>query len=353
MEGNGILNRRLDEFSNTSKATLSKYGTEQIQHMYVRRKPIPAAIEKLMKMVSHGKSHRDYDKFFHLSLICNIGSINIIVEKNEEVHVNTEYTQNVNEAEFMKVPYNPARNLNITQLLKNTYEKIGKYNFFAYEAFSINCQRFVADVLQSNYLLNPALKSFIMQPMDEVIKTIPKWSRKLAEITTNVANVVNKIRGGAESDADEPETIYYKKDGTPMSKEQAERYKQLLMKEEMLKKQEKELKEELTTPLEDTVTQIPEEQVPEVVYKPVKLPDTVVAQSFDDMPITLLKAVARHYNSIVKIKNVNKLTKLQLLEEIKSRLEFDAQNNIIRVLAHGEPFDPSLLIRARKKRTKK
>ena len=193
-----LFKPRLDKFSRTSLSTLEKYGNWRIKKMWVRRKPIPQLIERAMKFISSGKSHAEYDKFFHLSLICNVGPINIIVEKNEEVHISTEYTQHTENAQFMNVSFGD-RHLDIGTMMLRTIQLLGNKNFYDYEAFSINCQHFIISILKANNLLNPVLEKFILQPMEEVIKTIPNWARTLAQYATTSANVFSKLTGGVNT----------------------------------------------------------------------------------------------------------------------------------------------------------
>jgi hypothetical protein len=197
-----LFKPRLETFSVTSQKTLLKYGDNEIKHIIIRRKPIPKFMESFLRLIQTG-GKIEYDRFYHLSIICNFETgNNVIIEKNEEVHINDNYTQSPAEAEYIKVDLR-GKTPTLLEFIYTAYKKMGARNFFFYESMSLNCQRFVKDLLLYNNLLTPSLEKFIMQDMKNLIKNTPPFMRKLAEYVTTTANVVNKISGNGKDKNDE------------------------------------------------------------------------------------------------------------------------------------------------------
>ena len=77
----------------------------------------------------------------------------------------------------------------------NAVNKFGKERVFKYSALKYNCQAFVRDVLESNYLYNNDINNFVYQPMQSVVQNLKGFVPTVANAVTNTAAFVNKLIG--------------------------------------------------------------------------------------------------------------------------------------------------------------
>ena len=170
---------------------LNRYGTNTISNVTLRRAPIKGMINTLLNFISFGKwdelrKKYGYDTFYHLSMVFNIANTTAVLEKNQVINLSTGYNQQP-DTEIMNIP--SPMNLSVKELLDNTRKSMGDENFFKYDAFTNNCQVFLMNVLKANGMLTPAAQSFIVQPIDQLVKELPSYMKPVARALTDVAAV--------------------------------------------------------------------------------------------------------------------------------------------------------------------
>ena len=186
--------------TNVSIRMLEKYGDRQIFGLRVVRTPLSSSLNRLLNVLSLGKMKRmkqehAFSDYFHLYLVADMGNRNpLVIEKNERVGISQSYKKDKRSQE-MSIELRPNQSLTPNMLLETTLSKIGNYNFFQYRAFSLNCQRFIKDILQSNGLLTKQLDEFIMQPVESIAKKMSPGFKKVANVATDVAGYVSKLFG--------------------------------------------------------------------------------------------------------------------------------------------------------------
>jgi len=171
---------KLEDFPIHVKKFLEAHGQEIITNLKVFRYPIPEYIETVANLISKGEFSKEreklgYDNFFHLGLVINN---NIMLEKNSILNMVIE--QPPRSSEFM--PVNLHKKITLNELLENTKKVYGS-KLFRFDAFRRNCQVFTTQVLKANGLMTEQLRSFINQPLDEVIKKMPELSNIFNKIT--------------------------------------------------------------------------------------------------------------------------------------------------------------------------
>jgi hypothetical protein len=243
-----------EDFNNTSRKTLEQYGNIPIHSMYVMRAPITSAINTALNIVSLGQWNRvrkeaNYDRLFHLSLICNIQKdgvvIPVILEKNEAVNITTDWKKYPGYETFpiplrgysqsdysRKVRGQSVKSITLNQLVNNAIQKVGKKTFFLYDAFKNNCQYFIMYLLENSNLLTNEAKQFIFQPMEEIVKKLPGYVPSLARFITDLGASWNKLSGqGTEEEMGECNCggqIVQRSTGSRSNKKE-EQYRQLLI----------------------------------------------------------------------------------------------------------------------------
>ena len=180
-----------------------KYKNNKVISAQIRREPIFAIIDKVINLISGGKfdeakKEQGYDKMFHLSLIITLDNgTKLLIEKNERINMTTSWK------DTDKVEYFSVGSINSTptleQFFQNTEKAVGDHRFFTYNAFDQNCQRFIADLLQSNNSLTNNAQNFILQDAQSIVKKMPFFVSKIAQFATDTAGRVKQFFGFGSS----------------------------------------------------------------------------------------------------------------------------------------------------------
>jgi hypothetical protein len=170
---------------------LNRYGNDTISNITLRRAPIKGVINTLLNWISFGKWNEarrkyGYDTFYHLSMVFNVANTTAVLEKNQVINLSTGYNQQP-DTEVMSIG-SPA-NLTVNQLMDNTRKQMGDAKFFTYDAFTNNCQVFLMNVLKANNMLTPQAQSFIVQPIEQLVKELPSFVKPVARTLTDIAAV--------------------------------------------------------------------------------------------------------------------------------------------------------------------
>lgn len=181
------------DYSNISKRTLEKYGGQIIKKLKVVRKPLDSRIQYALKFASNGASSQAYDNLFHLSLIATMNTHDIIIEKNEIIHISDDFHLSGN-MEFMDVSLN-NKQISLNELMDKTKQGMGTDKFFKYNPWTNNCQYFLDAILKYNNLLTSELHSFLFQDLTQIINNTPYLARKFAEFLTHTRAWISKITG--------------------------------------------------------------------------------------------------------------------------------------------------------------
>lgn len=186
--------------TNEVKRNLEKYGDRTIIAMKVIRTPLASALNRLLNWVTLGKMKRlknkhGYNDFFHLALELNLGGgRKIYLEKNERVNLSPRFQMN-KKTQTMEVNINGKPQKTVRELYETTKKAIGDYNFYQYRAFSLNCQKFIQDILRVNGFLTPPINQFIMQDVESIAKSLSGTTKKVANFLTDAAGKFSKWFG--------------------------------------------------------------------------------------------------------------------------------------------------------------
>ena len=183
--------KRLTQYPPRVQEFLNRYGNMSISNITLRRAPIKSAINTMLNFLSFGKWNElrkkyGYDTFYHLSMVFNVANTTAVLEKNQVINLSTGYNQQP-DTEVMPIQSPP--NITVNDLMENTRKAMGDTNFFTYDAFTNNCQIFLMNVLKANGLLTDSAKSFIVQPIENLVKELPSYMKPVARALTDVAAV--------------------------------------------------------------------------------------------------------------------------------------------------------------------
>lgn len=179
---------------------LNEWGDATIFKMRIVRKPISKAIETLANAFTLGKFNKsktdlNIDRYFHLFIEFALkkpdGQIeHVLLEKNQKIDLQKGRPGGLGPGEEARQVSVPS-GLTFGEFLKNAEDRVDKNRLWVYSATSNNCQRFVADLLESNGISFD--KSFVLQ---EVSAAVPGYLKSVMGFATNTANRLRTLLRG-------------------------------------------------------------------------------------------------------------------------------------------------------------
>ena len=187
-------------------AFLKSHGFEKVESIEVTRTPLSSKIDTLLNLITLGKfteakKKAEYDKLFHLAITISTPSGNYQIEKNETIRAGKIHGQSSKTERMHVIP----KNVSVGQLLERARAKMGDHDFFTYSAFQHNCQDFVLNVLKASHLLTEKVEHFVKQDPAEILKHLPSYTEKLANILTDLASIFSGIIPETKRHTDVPQ----------------------------------------------------------------------------------------------------------------------------------------------------
>jgi hypothetical protein len=189
------------EFTPSSRAVLERYGNDPYSRVMVCRKALDDNLLKFIKMTKQGVP---YDKLYHLSIRFQMpGGKWLRLDKREDLQASIE-TSIPPETTCIPVRVGSSAPRTVNEILAKTLKAVGEERFYKYRSTSYNCQRFIADIIQSNDMSTDM--SFIMQ---DVKGLVPSWVDSLANVATDAKARLNLIMQGRGYDCEDCEGGYH------------------------------------------------------------------------------------------------------------------------------------------------
>ena len=183
--------------SNKAQETLNRIGTQKITGLTIIRIPIEKELIGVLDLISLGKFTQgqmasNYDKIFHLGLICNLENTKVIMEKVDIVNISQSFSVS-KETEYLNIQYN---GITLNELVDKTVQRIGGEHFYIYSAFGgKNCQDFCANLLITLGVYTEPTKQFVYQSMEIMLQHVPKYLPFVAKKITDLAQIGRKLMG--------------------------------------------------------------------------------------------------------------------------------------------------------------
>jgi hypothetical protein len=134
-----------------------------------------------------------YDKLFHLFMIIRTTKgRRVMFEKNEVINSALNYRIPPN-TELRKAD-GIHQNVSINDFLLKGLQRQGKEKFFTYSASHNNCQDWIVNLLQANYIGGDII-SFVKQETKELFEGLPRL-RKIANTVTDAAAIGDRVLQG-------------------------------------------------------------------------------------------------------------------------------------------------------------
>jgi hypothetical protein len=202
---NKILPTRMD-FPPKVREMIKNNSDKIITGITVGRTPVNSMVTRLLNSLSKGQLEEqekmmNYSDLYHLFMLVTLSDgSTLLTEKNSVVNiekVSASYPAQT------KMPVNlQGRRITFGDFINNTVKAVGS-SIYLYDAVTNNCQYFVMNCLNSNGLLTPDLKTFIMQDIQQVLSTSPDYVAKIASFATDTAAKLNRLVQGAGEDEED------------------------------------------------------------------------------------------------------------------------------------------------------
>ena len=178
------------------RKTLANTTNLKVTRLQVSRQPLAPVLEVAMTYLSDGmwdraKQQLGYDKVFHTGLVCTLANGEVKrLEKNEVISI-TNFKRKSNE-ELIDIPL--KKTTNMTDLIKNAEEHLGKWNLYTYHPTDRNCQDFAVGVIESNgesIKMTEGVKEFVKQDSQSLGDKMGVMAKLAATAATNLAGRLN------------------------------------------------------------------------------------------------------------------------------------------------------------------
>ena len=247
-----VTGDRLD-FNPIIRKLMTVIGDKHITAMVVIREPVKQYVDILSNIITLGemnkyKSQYNINNLFHLYAVATLSDGTMVKwEKNEEINIEvmkasggnltfkapkakqvvtrrTTPTETPTETpatapettpakpatapakpataptlddNFKFVCQMPKQQLTFNIMFNKTISKIGKEQFYNYNALTTNCQKFIYDNLSLNGFNDKGLKDFIIQDLSQLATKLNSTSTSILGGLTNLKKRINILTGGA------------------------------------------------------------------------------------------------------------------------------------------------------------
>jgi hypothetical protein len=192
------------DLNNTSKRTLEDLGDAEVLSLTLSRAPIRSTLRRLVDIVSLGQfeatlKRLGHDRVFHLSAIAEVekdgARRRVVIEKNAVINISTRIV-NEKDAEFLPVAV--PIGLTLRQMIERTQSKMGPL-FIPYNAFTNNCQDFIASLLEANGIATATAIAWVKMDTAKLAEAIPAPSQAVANAFTHAGAVADRLMGNGFS----------------------------------------------------------------------------------------------------------------------------------------------------------
>jgi len=177
------------------KQLLETHGERRIAAVNVVREPIKGIYRWLINVATGGRFEEavqkaGHDQLWHLGVVIRLDNgLAFTLEKNQKVTVSPS------KAYGRESQYRPVRvpaGLTLAALITNALRAAGRERFFVYDAFSTNCQQFIATILNANGMMTPELRRFVYQDVAAIAKDLGWWPHIFQAVTDAAAVITTE-----------------------------------------------------------------------------------------------------------------------------------------------------------------
>jgi hypothetical protein len=195
---NKILPTR-EDFPPKVRSVIKKYNDKKITNITIGRQPVQSAVTNLLNVISLGQLRKKekelgYDNLYHLFMLVDLNDGTcLLVEKNSVVNmkkVDKSYGGN----DKINIPVN--KDITFGEFIDKAVKGVGK-SIYLYDSINNNCQIFINNLLRYSGLGTGEATKFILQDIEAVLSTSPKYTSIIAKLATEASAKVDRLIQGA------------------------------------------------------------------------------------------------------------------------------------------------------------
>lgn len=204
-----------DDYPPAERDIINNYGNNKIIAISIYKHQLETGVKKLVNVLSLGqfnkiKNKYSIDELYHLMMILTLdNNVNILLEKNEVINIH-QGAKPKEGWEVMPLTIPSPYETTFKQFLDNTQNYMGN-DYFKYDAFTNNCQRFIKSCILANpplQQLNPNAINFIEQDVSGLNRDLSPTTKNIFSGITNLASRLNVLAKGRGFDSSNVEHSY-------------------------------------------------------------------------------------------------------------------------------------------------
>jgi hypothetical protein len=177
-----------NKYSKKCQKIIKNHGEDIIEGITIMRHALPSAITYFSNNLT---SEEQFDKLFHLYMIITTNRGKILIEKNENINMDTNIP-NIKSAESYII-HNIPQGIKLRTFLDNCRKRMGDSLYFDYNVSSNNCQYYVMNLLLANNITDGI--QFVKQNTGSIFKNHPILRKSINSIV-DIASYGDRILGG-------------------------------------------------------------------------------------------------------------------------------------------------------------
>ncbi len=192
-----IKGEGLGKLPTSIERLLEKNRDKVISKITIFRLPLQKELTQALNALTDNsvkkflKKSEEYDRLFHLGMFIETNGGDFVLDKQQ----NMSFV--VAKKSFLKqkdIELSPVSNLpdglTIGGLFDAGKKRMGS-KYYTYNALSNNCQRFVAENLDS---INASYdRDWVVQNLEQLAKKLPLWQKKFSVFATDTAREIDKV----------------------------------------------------------------------------------------------------------------------------------------------------------------
>ena len=188
------ISDNIKDLPSVDQAFYNRVKEDTIKSITIVRAPVDKKISSFLNTLSLGALKKaqkklGYDSLFHLGIKVVTNKGTYLIDKRANVSI--ENFKSYPNGESLDVDLKD-KEITIKELLNKTKSSMGS-KFYSYNAANNNCQKFINAILSSNGLSNNETKKFILQNSEQIIGSLPSYTKSIADKITDFGSVTDKV----------------------------------------------------------------------------------------------------------------------------------------------------------------
>lgn len=189
-----------NEYNESSKKMLDKYGEMRINNIYLVRQPIEKFSLMMGDLLTFYKYTNKLKKTLprHSYILIELKMKNkslktLAIEKNNYIKITGDYEVKETQERIKLRLSKDVKNMTLNKILEETKDRMGKEKYFNWHIYRNNCHNITKEILKTIKLYTKKNKDFIRDTYES--EMIPEFNLHLINSLQNLYNIVETLLG--------------------------------------------------------------------------------------------------------------------------------------------------------------